>query len=71
MYVGVLSTILGWSVLYRTTDLLLYGLLVGTGFHLFVTFYEEPHLRGVFGADYDDYRARVGRWLPRRARRPD
>jgi protein-S-isoprenylcysteine O-methyltransferase Ste14 len=68
MYVGVLTVILGLSVLFRTPGLLLYGLALGTCFHLFVTRYEEPHLRRVFGRDYDDYRARVGRWLPRRTR---
>lgn len=71
MYVGVLTVILGWALLYRAPALLLYGVVVFTGFHLFVTYYEEPHLRGVFGSDYDDYRARVGRWFPRRAGRPD
>jgi protein-S-isoprenylcysteine O-methyltransferase Ste14 len=71
MYVGVLTAILGWALLFRALDLLLYGLVVFTCFHLFVTLYEEPHLQRVFGQDYDGYRARVGRWLPRPARRPD
>ncbi len=70
MYVGVITMILGWAVLFREPVLLLYGLAVLTCFHLFVTLYEEPHLRRVFGPDYDVYRARVARWLPRRAR-PD
>jgi protein-S-isoprenylcysteine O-methyltransferase Ste14 len=33
--------------------------------HLFVYFYEEPTLRGKFGADYTTYCAHVHRWLPR------
>lgn len=33
--------------------------------HLFVRYYEEPTLRGKFGADYDDYCRNVPRWLPR------
>jgi len=39
--------------------------------HLFVLGYEEPTLRRMFGAEYDDYCSRVGRWWPRprRARR--
>ncbi len=65
MYVGVLTTILGWSALFRAVDLVVYGLITGTAFHLFVVVYEEPHLQRVFGASYNDYRARVGRWLPR------
>jgi protein-S-isoprenylcysteine O-methyltransferase Ste14 len=33
MYVGVLLVILGWAVLFRAMVLVLYALLVGTGFH--------------------------------------
>jgi protein-S-isoprenylcysteine O-methyltransferase Ste14 len=65
MYVGVLSTILGWVVLYRAAHLLLYGLSVATAFQCFVVFYEEPHLRHLFGTSYEEYQKRVGRWLPR------
>ena len=70
MYLGVLTTILGWTVLFREGRLLLYALCVGTAFHLFVSLYEEPHLAKLFGADYAEYRARVARWVPgTRARR--
>jgi|SRR5271168_2108253 len=31
---------------------------------LFVLFYEEPHLRKTFGADYEEYCRHVYRWLP-------
>jgi protein-S-isoprenylcysteine O-methyltransferase Ste14 len=64
MYLGVLTTILGWTVLFREGWLLLYALCVGTLFHLFVRLYEEPHLAKVFGTDYAEYRARVSRWIP-------
>ena len=33
--------------------------------HLFVIFYEEPTLRGKFGADYEEYCRNVMRWWPR------
>lgn len=33
--------------------------------HLFVVFYEEPTLRGKFGAAYEEYRRNVRRWWPR------
>jgi protein-S-isoprenylcysteine O-methyltransferase Ste14 len=69
MYVAVLSGILGQAVLFRSQTLLLYGAAVAACFQLFVTLYEEPHLRRTFGAEYDRYTARVGRWLPRRRRR--
>jgi len=64
MYVGVLAVISGWLARFQTLTLLVYAFVVGVAFHLFVVLYEEPHLRGVFGAEYEDYRSRVGRWLP-------
>jgi protein-S-isoprenylcysteine O-methyltransferase Ste14 len=67
MYVGVLSVILGIAALHRSIPALGYALVVATGFHLFVLLYEEPHLRSVFGAEYEDYCRRVGRWIPKRA----
>jgi len=68
MYVGVLTVILGWALAFRAVSLVLYALVVGTCFHLFVVLYEEPHLRAVFGHRYEAYRERVARWLPHRAR---
>ncbi len=65
MYVAVLAVILGQALLFRAAIVLAYAALVATGFFLFVTQYEEPHLRRTFGAEYEAYRARVGRWLPR------
>jgi protein-S-isoprenylcysteine O-methyltransferase Ste14 len=35
------------------------------GVALFVRFYEEPTLRKMFGADYEEYRRNVRRWVPR------
>jgi len=32
---------------------------------LFVRLYEEPTLRKMFGADYEEYCRNVRRWLPR------
>ena len=66
MYVGVLTTICGWALVFRSTALVVYAAIVWACFNLFVVTYEEPHLRAQFGVDYDAYRARVGRWLPRR-----
>jgi protein-S-isoprenylcysteine O-methyltransferase Ste14 len=66
MYVGVLTVIFAQAALFRTPRLLLYALVVGTIFHLFIVLYEEPHLASEFAGEYEEYRARVGRWLPRR-----
>lgn len=67
MYVGVLTTILGWVVRHRSLGLLLYVGVVWCCFQTFIVFYEEPHLARLFGAEYADYRAAVGRWVPRRS----
>jgi len=65
MYLGVLTVIVGWAVLFRDTALIIYAGFVGVGFHLFVVGYEEPHLRHSYGKQYSDYCAQVGRWLPK------
>jgi len=70
MYVGVLLVILGWAALYQAAILLLYAALVFTCFSLFIVLYEEPHLLREFGQEYEAYRDRAGRWLPRVRRRP-
>jgi protein-S-isoprenylcysteine O-methyltransferase Ste14 len=64
MYVGVLTAILGWALAFQARNLVVYALVVFTGFHLFVLLYEEPHLQREFGDEYARYRARVNRWLP-------
>lgn len=70
MYLGVLTFLAGWAVLAATPAILAYGLGVALAFHLFVVGYEEPHLRRLFGAEYERYVARVARWLlPPSARR--
>ena len=66
MYLGVLTTIAGWIMLYPCASCIIYGLVLAVGFHLFIVLYEEPHLARRFGGDYAEYRARVGRWFPRR-----
>jgi len=64
MYVGVLATILAWSVLYVNAGVLLYAAIVWLCFEAFVLFYEEPHLQSEFGEEYERYVSRVPRWLP-------
>ena len=59
MYVGVLTIILGWAVLFKAAGLAVYAAVVGLCFHLFIVLYEEPHLRRVFGTQYDDSLALV------------
>jgi protein-S-isoprenylcysteine O-methyltransferase Ste14 len=68
MYVGVLTVILGWAALFEAPLVGLYALVVATVFHGFVRLYEEPQLERLFGAEYRDYKSRVGRWLPQGGR---
>src|SRR5215813_11220269 len=65
MYVAVLSMIFGQGLLFGSTWLLGYGVVVWLSFFAFVLLYEEPALRGKFGKEYDDFCAHVPRWIPR------
>ncbi|MCP4407399.1 MAG: isoprenylcysteine carboxylmethyltransferase family protein [Gammaproteobacteria bacterium] len=64
MYLGILTIILGWATLFKSFNLVFYAVCVVSCFHLFIIFYEEPHLQKIFGQAYDQYCAKVGRWLP-------
>ena len=68
MYIGVLLVILGESIGYANPAVLAYGAVVWLMFHLFVLLYEEPKLASLFGSEFDAYKARVPRWIPRRPR---
>ncbi|MDE0188591.1 MAG: isoprenylcysteine carboxylmethyltransferase family protein [bacterium] len=65
MYVGLITLIAGWAILFGSVVLAWCGVFLFIFFSLFVRIYEEPHLSRKFGAEYDAYKARVGRWLPR------
>ena len=65
MYVGVLTVIYGWTVLYGSPAVAVYGIVVALCFYSFVVFFEEPILRKRFGSDYEQYCAEVPRWFVR------
>jgi protein-S-isoprenylcysteine O-methyltransferase Ste14 len=69
MYVGVVALILGQALLLGRWILVAWAAAAATIFHLFLVLHEEPGLRRRFGADYEEYSRRVGRWLPRLSRR--
>ncbi len=66
MYLGAGLALVGAAVFYGSWALLAYALSFFALTHLFVVSYEEPTLRRLFGAEYDDYLSRVPRWIPRR-----
>jgi protein-S-isoprenylcysteine O-methyltransferase Ste14 len=65
MYIGSVCASLGWALWFESVPVLVYALVMGVLYHLFVVFYEEPTLQRLFGAEYEAYRAVVHRWLPR------
>jgi protein-S-isoprenylcysteine O-methyltransferase Ste14 len=67
MYVGLATGWIGlWVIFGHPKPVLMAAVAaVALGVHLFVVFYEEPTLRGKFGADYEEYCRNVRRWLPR------
>lgn len=64
MYLGVLSVVAGWAVLFRSLEILRYAAVVALLFHLVVLVIEEPSLRRLFGAEYEEYCRTVRRWIP-------
>jgi len=67
MYVGFFAGWVGlWIVFGRANRTALVVVLIATAaVVLFVKFYEEPTLRRMFGADYEEYCRNVPRWIPR------
>ena len=67
MYVGFATGWIGLWIIFGRANLALIAAVAAAalGVHLFVVFYEEPTLRGKFGAAYEEYCRNVGRWLPR------
>ena len=63
MYVGVGTILFGWSVLFHSQTLAIYAICVVIAFYLRVLFFEEPWAAGKFGDQWQQYRARVARWL--------
>lgn len=63
MYVAVTLMLLGWAVCFASASITIYGAVVFVAFHLRVVYGEEPWLAQTHGAAWDDYRARVPRWL--------
>ena len=64
MYVGAALALAGAALFCESPVLAGYagGFLLVT--HAFVTWYEEPTLRAMFGREYDTYCRQVRRWWP-------
>jgi protein-S-isoprenylcysteine O-methyltransferase Ste14 len=66
MYLGATGVLAGSALYYGSAVLSIYAIIFWIVTHCGVIFFEEPALARVFGSEYDNYRAHVGRWLPRR-----
>jgi protein-S-isoprenylcysteine O-methyltransferase Ste14 len=67
MYAGFATGWIGLWVIFGHPNPALIAAVAAVALtvHLFVVFYEEPTLRGKFGADYEEYCGNVRRWWPR------
>jgi protein-S-isoprenylcysteine O-methyltransferase Ste14 len=63
MYVAVASMLAGWGLAFASRTIAIYAVFVIAAFHLRVVFGEEPWLARTYGAEWDEYKARVPRWL--------
>ncbi len=64
MYVGVFFILLGWAI--STASPLIFGFTVCLfiGFYFRVKTHEEPWAEKMFGAEWQQYKSHVPRWLP-------
>jgi protein-S-isoprenylcysteine O-methyltransferase Ste14 len=65
MYVGVMLVLFGHLIWFQVGWLAIFTIAVFTGFHGFVTLYEEPTLTKKFGDSYRNYVQVVPRWFPK------
>jgi protein-S-isoprenylcysteine O-methyltransferase Ste14 len=65
VYIGVALVIAGQAWLFGSAHIAIYSILMLLTAHTFVILYEEPTLKKQFGEEYDHYRARVPRWIPK------
>ena len=68
MYVGVLWIVSGWALGFQSMPLAYYVVALAVLFHLRVILAEEPFLARTHGAAWEQYAARVPRWLGRSLR---
>ena len=65
MYVAITAIILGEALLLGRPVLVVWAAVFVAATVAFVRLYEEPHLRGLFGDEYEEYRRNVPGWWPR------
>ena len=63
MYVAVALMLAGWALAFASWPIAIYAGFVIGAFQLRVVYGEEPWLARTHGSAWDEYRARVPRWL--------
>ncbi len=64
-YIGIVAVLIGETIFFQSGVLFIFTAAIWTMFHCFVLFYEEPHLKKVFGASYEEYCKKTPRWIPK------
>jgi protein-S-isoprenylcysteine O-methyltransferase Ste14 len=64
MYLAVVSVIVGQAIILAQPALFAYAAVAFAAMAAFARWYEEPHLRARYGAQYDAYCRHVPAWLP-------
>ena len=65
MYFAVVTILLGEAFFFRSATVLVEAAIFFGCANLFILLYEEPALQRKFGESYEQYRQRVGRWIPK------
>lgn len=65
MLIGVLSVLLGMSLVLGSTYILIWAAVFFVMNNFYLILFEEPELQRRFGAKYIQYKQQVPRWLPR------
>jgi len=65
IYVGALIIIVGYFLWFKSIWMFAYAVAFFLFVHMLVILYEEPTLRGKFGAEYENYCKSVPRWIPK------
>ena len=63
MYLGVLMTLIGEALFFKSYHLGIFLLIMALIFNFFILVVEEPRLHRDFGDEYSHYRNKVRRWL--------
>ena len=67
MYAGLGIALIGEAIIFPRVrwGMLIEVAILAAAVQLFIVFREEPVLRRLFGADYEEYARHVRRWIPR------